>query len=133
MKNTKSRMKQTPQRLAIMEYLEDNKTHPSAADVYRAVSEKFPTMSFATVYNTLDTLKSVGKVRELSIDPEKKRFDPNMAFHHHLMCIKCKCIQDVYGRFDLRLGDHERGEFDIVGNHVEFYGICPACKAAPDN
>ncbi|MCX7966203.1 MAG: transcriptional repressor, partial [Syntrophorhabdaceae bacterium] len=45
-------IKQTPQRLAIIEYLNENRTHPTANDVYKAVSEKFPTMSFATVYNT---------------------------------------------------------------------------------
>ena len=50
-------LKLTPQRLAILNYLEGNKEHPSAEDVYKAVSRKFPTMSLATVYNTLESLK----------------------------------------------------------------------------
>ncbi len=44
-------LKLTPQRLAILEYLDGNTSHPSAEDIYISVKEKFPTMSFATVYN----------------------------------------------------------------------------------
>jgi Fur family peroxide stress response transcriptional regulator len=128
MKHKTANMKQTPQRLAILEYLRDNKSHPSAADVYKAVAEKFPTMSFATVYNTMETLKKMGMVRELSIDPEKKRFDPDTETHHHLICVRCKRIADIYSRFELDLADHEQNDFDIIGNHIEFYGICPECK-----
>lgn len=49
--------KLTPQRLAILSYLKGNEKHPSADEVYRAVVRRFPTMSFATVYNTLKMLK----------------------------------------------------------------------------
>jgi len=128
MKHERTNMKQTPQRLAILEYLQGNKTHPSAADVYKAVSEKFPTMSFTTVYNTMETLKNMGMIRELSIDPDKKRFDPETEAHHHLICVRCKRITDINSRFELDLADDEQNDFDIIGNHIEFYGICPMCK-----
>jgi Fur family transcriptional regulator, peroxide stress response regulator len=130
MKSTQTKMKKTPQRLAIMEYLKDNKVHPSATDVFRAVSERYPTMSFATVYNTMETLKNIGMVRELSIDPDKKRFDPNVDRHHHLICLTCRQIVDVHGDFELNINENEQYDFDIIGNHVEFYGICPKCKKA---
>ncbi|MBI5598388.1 MAG: transcriptional repressor, partial [Deltaproteobacteria bacterium] len=45
-------LKLTPQRLAILEYLEGNTSHPTAEDIYRAIKRKHPTVSFATVYNT---------------------------------------------------------------------------------
>ena len=72
-------IKLTPQRLAILNYLEGNKSHPSADEIYKAVLKKFPTMSFATVYNTLDALREKGYVIELTIDPAKKRFDESIA------------------------------------------------------
>lgn len=118
----------TPQRMAILEYLDGNKAHPSAADVYKAVADKFPTMSLATVYNTMETLKAKGMVIELGIDPDKKRFDPNPEPHHHLICVRCKEVVDVNGNFSLDLSEKERCNFDIIGNHVDFYGICPRCK-----
>jgi Fur family transcriptional regulator, peroxide stress response regulator len=121
-------LKMTPQRIAIIDYLRGNTTHPSALDVYKAVSERFPTMSFTTVYNTLQTLRDNGMVIELSIDPEKKRFDPNLEPHHHITCIKCGKLIDVKGRFSLDLSESEKNGFDIVGNRIEFYGLCPTCR-----
>ena len=121
-------LKLTPQRIAILDYLEGNKRHPSAEEIYLAVSKKFPTMSFATVYNTLEALRQRGEVLELTIDPAKKRFDPNTKPHHHLICMKCKGILDVHADFALEVPDRERGDFQITGNHIEFYGVCPVCR-----
>lgn len=120
--------KATPQRMAILEYLAGNKEHPSADDVYRAVSRRFPTMSVATVYNTLEALRRRGEVLELTIDPVKKRFDPGTAPHHHLICVECKRIVDVRVDYDLVVPEAQREDFEITGNHVEFYGRCSACR-----
>ena len=121
-------IKLTPQRLAILSYLNGNKSHPSAEDIYRAVQKEFPTMSFATVYNTLDALKNKGNVQELKIDPDKKRYDPNSAKHHHLICIKCKKIIDIHKDFSLNLTRELTRGFDILGNSIEFYGKCSKCR-----
>jgi len=124
----KNSIKLTPQRLAILEYLQGNKSHPSAADIYRAVSKKHPTMSFATVYNTLDKLREKGQVLELSIDTGKKRFDPNATPHQHLLCVICKAIIDIHRNFVFDLQEGEMCDYEIIGSHVDFYGICPKCK-----
>ncbi len=122
-------MKLTPQRLAILEYLEGNTSHPSAEEIYRAVSDRFPTMSFATVYNTLDALEQRGNVRELTIDPDKKRYDPNVSRHNHIICTACRKIVDIPADFRVELPADLAQAFVITGNHVEFYGICPGCRA----
>lgn len=122
-------IKLTPQRVAILKYLENNKEHPSAADVYKAVSKDFPTMSLATVYNTLKALKRMNNIIELSIDPEKKRFDPDTEDHHHLICVTCKKIVDVQCEFALDVPDADRHGFEVIRNHVDFYGLCPECKS----
>ncbi len=85
-------------------------------------------MSLATVYNTLETLAQHGKVREITIDPEKKHFDPNTERHHHLICSKCKTIADIYMDFALEIPDKELQGFEVSGSHVEFYGLCPKCR-----
>lgn len=121
-------IKLTPQRLAILRYLEGNKEHPSAERIYKSVQKEFPTMSFATVYNTLEALKNIGNVQELKIDPSKKRYDPDMSNHHHLICNKCKTIRDIHKDFEISLPDNLTGGFDILGNNIEFYGICEKCR-----
>ncbi len=120
--------KLTPQRLAILHYLEGNKEHPSAENIYRAVHKKFPTMSLATVYSTLSALKDKGSVLELTLDPDKKRYDPDTAMHNHLICISCKQIVDIPDNFQLNVPDAARRDFTIIKSHVEFYGLCPKCN-----
>jgi len=122
-------LKLTPQRLAILGFLDGNTDHPSADEIYRSVSVQFPTMSFATVYNTLDALREKGHIIELTIDPAKKRFDPCTDMHHHLICTSCKRIQDIHIPFSLDLPEQEKDDFTLTGNHIEFYGICPACSS----
>jgi len=121
-------LKLTPQRIAILDYLEGNKDHPSADEIYKAISKRFPTMSFATVYNTLSTLREKGAVLELTIDPAKKRYDPETSRHNHLICVTCKKVVDIPVDFALELPSGARHGFTVMSNHVEFYGLCPACK-----
>lgn len=121
-------IKLTPQRLAILSYLSGNKSHPSADDIYRAVSQQFPTMSFATVYNTLDALREKGGLQELTIESGRKRYDPETTPHHHLICIECRDIIDIHKEFKFSLSRGMIKGFDIKGNHVEFYGLCQKCK-----
>jgi Fur family peroxide stress response transcriptional regulator len=121
-------IKLTPQRLAILDYLEGNTAHPSVEEIYREVSKRFPTMSVATVYNTLEALAERGSVLALTIDPQKKRYDPNTRHHHHLICTRCRKIEDVHADFDLAVpGIRDKG-FEVKGSHVEFYGLCPHCR-----
>jgi Fur family transcriptional regulator, peroxide stress response regulator len=121
-------LKLTPQRLAILDFLQGNRLHPSAEDIYRAVHKKFPTMSLATVYTTLSALKAKGNVLELKLDPDKKRYDPETGLHNHLICISCKRIIDVPGVFQLDLPQSVQQDFSVIESHVEFYGLCPKCK-----
>jgi Fur family peroxide stress response transcriptional regulator len=122
-------LKLTPQRMAIFDYLDGNKDHPSAEEIYKAVLKKFPTMSFATVYNTLAALRDKGGVRELTIDPAKKRYDPDTGNHGHLICTACKKVVDIQVDHDIKLPKSVRQNFTVLTNHVEFYGVCTGCKA----
>ena len=121
-------LKLTPQRLAILSYLEGNITHPSAEDIYKAVLNQFPTMSFATVYNTLEALKNKNNIQELKIDSTKKRYDPDISPHHHLICIKCKSIADIHKDFEINLTEDMTSGFKLLGNTIEFYGLCQVCN-----
>jgi len=120
-------LKLTPQRLAILEYLENNRSHPSAEDIYNALKPHFPSMSFATVYNTLEVLVEKGLVKEISVESNKKRFDAFTHPHYHFFCKSCKKIIDVENNQNItipkELKDYELSEFQVI-----FYGFCPECK-----
>ncbi len=122
--------KLTPQRLAILDYLRGNKCHPSAEDIFMELKKTNPTLSFATVYNTVQTLVDRGELTELNIDPERRRFDPDRRPHHHIRCTACGRIDDVIIDFSasLELPDEVLKNFEVSGNHVDFYGLCTDCR-----
>jgi len=123
-----TRFKRTPQRIAILAYLEGNTSHPSAEEIYRAVSIGYRSLSVATVYNTLNTLAQAGALRELTIDPERKRYDPDTSRHHHLLCVLCHKIVDIPAGIAVDLPANMARDFTLLGNHISFYGHCSPCK-----
>ncbi len=128
----KPKIKWTPQRLAILKYLDGNKAHPSAEDIYADLSKDFPTMSVATVYNVLEFLKRTGRVKEIHIDPEKRRFDPDTTAHHHAICVKCKKVFDIFEDIKIPELSSNIPEFQILDAHLTIYVLCPRCQNKED-
>ncbi len=120
--------KLTPQRLAILEYLEGNLLHPTADDIYQAVLKKFPTISFATVYTTLASLKQKGRLLELTLNPDKKHYDSETSDHSHLLCTRCNRIFDIPAEYTLVLPESVKKNFTISKSRLEFQGLCPDCR-----
>lgn len=85
-------------------------------------------MSLATVYNTLETLKRNGMVAELILDAGRKRFEPDTRPHHHLTCIICKRVVDIYTVSGPAIPCGARKGFRIIGSRVGFFGVCPSCR-----
>src|SRR6478736_5781449 len=88
-------LKLTPQRIAIVRELATDESHPTAQELYDRLRPALPTMSFATVYNTLDALTAAGLCAALSLSPGSGRFDPNMEAHHHAVCDGCGAVTDI--------------------------------------
>lgn len=122
--------KLTPQRIEILRFLEGNTSHPTAEDIYREVKKRCETVSFATVYNTLEALKDRGELVEVTIDPRRKHFDPNPAPHHHIICASCGKIEDVFEDYSeaVKLPEEVLRRFTTTGNHIDFFGVCADCK-----
>jgi Fur family peroxide stress response transcriptional regulator len=122
----------TPQRMAVLRILAVSDGHPSAQQIYDRVRTDFPMTSLATIYKTLNLLKSMGEVLELGFSDDGNRFDGNKPYPHpHLVCIKCKNIIDPDMPI-LEMLPQELAEstgFQIVSHRLDFYGICPRCQA----
>src|SRR5271166_2252174 len=91
-------LKITPQRIAIVQLFAGDESHPTAQDLFERLRPSFPSMSFATVYNTLDTLAGAGLAGLVRL-PGKRgdaaRFDPNTGPHHHAVCDECGAVLDI--------------------------------------
>jgi Fur family peroxide stress response transcriptional regulator len=116
----------THQRLAVLRYLLGNKDHPTAAEIYGELRKEYPTISQATVYSTLELLKKVGQIRELSIRGDSACFDPLDEPHYHLLCRRCRRVLDVSIPCPplerTQLGEHRVEEVQLY-----LYGVCSDC------
>lgn len=121
--------KLTPQRRAIVDYLQTAHHHPSAEEVLQAINRRFPTTSRATVYNTLNMLKDEGLVREVFEDGVS-RFDPNLSPHHHFVCRVCGAVEDIDWEAIPAIGAVRLPGLQRVETFaVTFRGLCSACQA----
>lgn len=87
-------LKATPQRICVLKEL-SKKKHPSIENLYEALREENPSMSLATVYKNIATLKEKGVVIEVNVADGKMRYDINSHPHIHFVCQQCGWIQDV--------------------------------------
>ena len=128
-----AQLRQTPQRLAIVEevLMQD---HPTAAEVYDAVRVRFPTMGLATVYATLNTMVERGLLRPLAFE-NAVRFDANVTPHVNLICTVCGRITDYDGCDDVVVALRDRAAtdagFQLAEHRLELYGRCAGCATEP--
>jgi len=132
-----SGLKLTPQRMAIVRELAFDPTHPTAQELFERLRRTLPTMSFATVYNTLDTLASAGLCAALSLSPGPARFDANMEPHHHAVCDRCGLVRDVPSGPDREQTFEAAAAvcsaapgFSVRSVERIYRGVCEACSRA---
>ncbi|MCA1643340.1 MAG: transcriptional repressor [Acidobacteria bacterium] len=103
----------------------------TAAEIFAAARERLPSISFATVYNSLRYLKGEGLLREITFGNAASRYDRETARHDHAICTACGKLLD----FDLAetaalmRAAARRSRFKAESVHLTLYGLCPDCKA----
>ncbi len=119
-------LKLTPQRIAIVREIAGDLSHPTAQDLFERLRPTFPTMSFATVYNTLDALARCGLTGELRIGGAV-RFDPNVEPHHHAVCDACGAITDLPADRPRRRRQLFPAGFRVRVEERTYRGLCGRC------
>ncbi|MFC5530837.1 Fur family transcriptional regulator [Cohnella yongneupensis] len=123
-------VRMTPQRYAILQYLMESLDHPTADDIFRALSPQYPSLSVATVYNNLKVFIDAGLVRELTYGDDSSRFDADLSDHYHAICTKCRTMVD-FEHPPIKEVEETAATvtgFSVFGHRMEVYGICPTCK-----
>jgi Fur family peroxide stress response transcriptional regulator len=120
----------TPQRVAILRAVGTASSHPDADAVYRGVSRKYPHISRDTVYRTLSMMEEKKIIGSVLFVGNAKRYDPNTAKHHHLICIRCRKIVDFaaekFDRLEPPLSMIKR--FKVFRTTVHVEGECDDCQ-----
>lgn len=121
--------KVTPQRLAICELALSSKDHPTADQIHHEIMKKYPTISLATVYQTLHLLTDMGLLQELGFSDKSSRYDSNTSPHINVICPKCEDIYDYEAKNVKRLWSQIIGElgFQPIGQRLDIYRYCEKC------
>jgi Fe2+ or Zn2+ uptake regulation protein len=124
-------LKLTPQRLAIIEVLIENRDfHPGARYVYEEAKKRKKSLSLSTTYSTLSELSRLGIVKKLQFDSIENRYEGNLKEHLNLVCERCGKIIDY--KIHLVADHQEIGRqtgFSATDSRLEYYGYCRDCQA----
>lgn len=119
----------TPQRLVILQILEEDGGHLTPLSIYERAAQRLPGITEATVYRTLDFLVHNGLALVAHIGDGRLVYESARRNHHHLICRECghtveiehDLLRSLYTEFQERTG------YQIDNAHVTFFGTCPAC------
>lgn len=112
-------------RLKIFHYLINKKTHPTAEEIFKHLKKEIPSISRATVYNTVRLFEDKKIIKSIRIEKNEARFDATVTRHGHFRCLNCGKIFDV--EFDdLKIKGLEG--FEIEKWQINLEGKCSQCR-----
>ncbi|MDX6611672.1 MAG: Fur family transcriptional regulator, peroxide stress response regulator [Blastocatellia bacterium] len=122
----------TRQRRVVLEVIQRTDSHPTAAEVYQAARQAMPSISFATVYNSLRYLKESGLVREVTFGSGASRYDGETERHDHAICSECGKLVDfaLPATMELMRSAARSSRFKAASVHLTLIGVCPDCRAS---
>jgi Fur family transcriptional regulator, peroxide stress response regulator len=117
----------TAQRYAVMAFLMEHASHPTAAEIFTAVNRVDPRSSRATIYNNLRDLVQAGLVREVAVEGRAARFDVKGMRHHHFICDRCGGVEDLEWYEVPKPASGSLGKRVVRECELIFRGLCPKC------
>jgi Fur family ferric uptake transcriptional regulator/Fur family peroxide stress response transcriptional regulator len=120
----------TKQREVVLQVIRDGEEHLTANEVFDRAKQLLPTISFATVYNSLRFLKDAGHIGEISFGNGASRFDALTSRHDHAICTNCGKLVDM----EIELPEEivelatKFSKFKLESIELTLRGLCPECN-----
>ena len=121
----------TKQREVVLQVIRSAEKHLTANEIFDEAKRRLPTISFATVYNSLRYLKEAGHIAEIQFGfSGANRFDAKTTRHDHAICNRCGKLIDI----DLKMPDElvklaaRLSKFKPESLELTLRGLCPECK-----
>ena len=120
----------TKQREVVLQVIRDADNHLTANEVFGRAKSLLPSISFATVYNSLRYLKDAGHIAEISFGNGASRFDRMTHRHDHAICTRCGKLVDIEMELPEELIKRAARKSKFKPESLEFTlrGKCPDCK-----
>jgi Fe2+ or Zn2+ uptake regulation protein len=114
------------QRVSILDYLQNTTAHPSVSQIFADLHPSIPSLSRATVYNTINLFVEKKIVVPVQVDGAEARYDLLEPRHAHFHCTACQTIYDIDAD---EIGVPEvLKDFEVHEAQLHFKGVCPRCR-----
>ena len=119
----------TKQREVVLQVIRNAHDHLTANEVFTAAKELRPTISFATVYNSLRYLKEAGHIAEITFGNGASRYDRMTHRHDHAICTDCGKLVDIEMEVPADILKKAARQSKFKPETIEFTlrGRCPDC------
>ncbi len=122
----------TTPRLLVHRCVRSRDRHLTAEQVHAELAEQLPSLSAATVYETLDLLDELGLIRRVSTPRGATTYDSRVDEHHHLVCRECGLIEDLDAEVDTGAAENaaRAAGFAPAFAQLTVSGLCSGCRGA---
>lgn len=122
--------RQTRQRAAVAEALDQQMEFRSAQEIHDLVRQRGDSVGLTTVYRTLQAMAEDGQVDVIVRDDGEAVYRQcSPSHHHHLVCRSCRATVEVEAPEVERWAASVAAEhgFTDVSHTVEVFGVCARC------
>jgi Fur family transcriptional regulator, peroxide stress response regulator len=118
----------TPQRFAVYANLLSRTDHPTVEQILVDLNQYCPVSSQATIYSSLQALRTAGLIREVLLEAGVSRYDAKVAPHHHFHCQQCGSIEDIsWDALPIVEFDRLRSGLQPNTYEITIRGCCDRC------
>ncbi len=128
-------MRVTPQRLMILQVIDEGHGHLTADQIGDRIRAKFPAIHQGTIYRTLEVLREAGLVSETHLGDRSAVYELVGSHpHHHLVCDNCGQVIEIGDAMlaPLRAALFNQFGFRARTEHFAIFGLCADCARQPE-
>ena len=120
----------TKQRETVLQVIRRSEQHLTATEVFDAARRMLPSISFATVYNSLNYLKKERLIGEIRFGADATLYDRKLSRHDHAICNDCGKLADLEVPLPDGLLEEacRRSKFGAAVIELTLRGLCPECS-----
>lgn len=123
--------KMTNRREGILHFFanQENK-YKTARELYEYMEQRYPGISFDTVYRNLHLYHELGILEATDLNAEKHfRMACSDKHHHHFICKSCGIAKKI-NFCPMDYVTNTLSQYAIDDHKFEVYGQCPACNVS---
>lgn len=123
-------LKATPIRLEILKLLENTSQPLDVASIQKYLNESKIKSDPVTVFRIVNTFTNKGITKQIQFRDGKARYELLTEDHHHCICEKCSCIEDIKNCSVESLEQEimDKMGFKVKSHSLEFFGLCKDCQ-----